>query len=225
MSGLAIAPEGYIFLGVLAGGSILLLALGAILGRWWLWAAGWTVAAAALAVTFFFRDPERVGERGPDLYLSPADGKVLAVERVEEPEYIQGPALRVSIYLSLLDVHVQRAPVAGTVEYVEHRPGGFAPASTEVATGNERTTIGIDAVDDRVVVRQMAGLVARRIVTYVNEGDPVDQGARIGLIRFGSRVDAFLPMGTEPVVEPGDRVQAGVTVLARRRGPGAEVSP
>lgn len=224
MTGLAIAAEGYIFIALLAAAAILLLGLGTWRGRWWLWVSGWMLAVAVLAVAFFFRDPERTGERGPGLYLAPADGEVMAVDRVLEPDYIQGPAVRVSIFLSVLDVHVQRSPVGGVVEHVEHRPGRFAAAWSEQAgTENERVTLGIDTGEERVVVRQIAGLVARRIVTYVEEGDQVEQGERIGLIRFGSRVDAYLPADVELHVGAGDRVLAGVTVLAAE--PEAPPSP
>lgn len=224
MTGIAIAADGYIFIAALAAASAVLLMLGTSLGRWWLWVGGWSLAVAALAVAFFFRDPDRLGESGPGLYLAPADGRVLAVEQVVEPDFIGGPAVRISIFLSLLDVHVQRSPVDGVVEHVEHRPGRFAAAwNPDAGSENERTTIGIDTGEERVVVRQIAGLVARRIVTYVEEETQVDQGERIGLIRFGSRVDAYLPPTAVVRVSPGDRVQAGTSVLATQ--PDAPPSP
>lgn len=214
MTGIGIAPDAYLLVGALSGISLLLLVVAGWLGRWPLWVAGWCVAVAALAVAFFFRDPARAGERGPALYLSPADGRILAVEQVTEPEYLRGPATRISIFLSLFDVHVQRSPVDGVVDFVEHRPGRFAAAwSEEAESENESTVIGIDAGEDRIVVRQVAGLVARRIVTYVREGDRVEQGQRIGLIRFGSRVDAYLPPEAIIDVQEGDRVRAGDTIL------------
>lgn len=217
MSGFAIAPEGQLLLAVLAALAVLLFVLAAWSGRWSLWLLGYVVTTLALAGAFFFRDPERGGPRGPGVFVAPADGQVVEVSRVEEPHYLDGPALRVSIFLSLLDVHVQRAPASGIVERVEHQPGRFGAAwSEEAGRRNESTRIGIDTGDARIVVRQVAGLVARRIVTYVAEGQRVEQGERIGLIRFGSRVEAYLPAEVEPSVRPGDRVVAGRTVIARR---------
>ena len=217
MNGLAIAPDAFLPLAVLAVLAVGLLVVAGWLGRWPLWVAGWTVAAVALSVAFFFRDPVRAGDRGTALYVAPADGRILAVEQVMEDEYLRGPATRISIFLGLLDVHVQRSPVAGVVDFVEHRPGRFAPAwSDEAESENESTLIGINAGQERVLVRQVAGLVARRIVTYVEEGELVDQGQRIGLIRFGSRVDTYLPVDAVVDVEAGQTVRAGVTVLGWR---------
>lgn len=215
MSTFGIAPDGVAFFGGLAALALLLFVVGIRLGRWPVWAAGYFVAVLSLAVAFFFRDPARVGERGPLVHLSPADGRVVGIEQVVDGRYLQGPAVRISIYLGLLDVHVQRSPVDGVVDFVEHRPGAFAPAWSERASENESTMIGIDTGEERVLVRQVAGTVARRIVTYVGEGEPVDQGERIGLIRFGSRVEAYLPPDVEVTVTVGDRVRAGTTVLAR----------
>lgn len=217
MTGIAIAADAHLLLALLAGLSLLLLGLASWRGWWPLWVAGWGIAIVALAVAFFFRDPERPGDRGPALYVAPADGLVLAVEQVEEPEYLGGPAVRVSIFLSLLDVHVQRSPVSGVVELVEHQAGAFAAASSERAgSENARTLIGINTGTERVLVRQVAGLVARRIVTYVEEGALIEQGDRIGLIRFGSRVDAYLPPETIIDVAPGQRVRGGETILGWR---------
>lgn len=217
MIGIAIAADAHLLLAVLAALAVLLLVVSSWLGRWPLWVAGWGVAVVALAVAFFFRDPDRPGERGPALYVAPADGRVLAVEEVDEPEYLGGRAIRVAIFLSLLDVHVQRSPVAGVVELVERRPGRFAAAwGDEAASRNEATVIGIRSGDERVLVRQVAGLVARRIVTHVQEGDAVEQGQRIGLIRFGSRVDAYLPPDAILDVTEGDRVWGGFTILGWR---------
>lgn len=231
MSWIGIASDAFVPLLVLVVVALGLLLLAGWRGRWALWVAGWSVAALALAVAFFFRDPERIGQRGPALYLAPADGRVMAVEQVDEPEYLRGPATRVSIFLSLFDVHIQRSPVDGVVDYVAHRPGRFAAAWSETAESeNEHTLIGINAGEERVLVRQVAGLVARRIVTYVQEGELVDQGERIGLIRFGSRVDAYLPADAVVDVRAGDHVRGGTTILGwrpsaaregARTGPGA----
>ena len=217
MSWVGIAPDATLPLAALVVTALLLLVVAGWRGWWPAWVGGWSLAVVALFVAFFFRDPERLGERGPALHLSPADGRVMAVEQVNEPEYLRGPATRVSIFLSLFDVHVQRSPVDGVVDYVAHRPGRFAAAwSDEAESENEHTLIGINAGEERILVRQVAGLVARRIVTYVGEGDLVGQGERIGLIRFGSRVDAYLPPDAVVDVRAGDRVRAGDTILGWR---------
>ena len=216
MTGIGTAADADLLVVGLVLLAVLLFSAAVRFARWPLWLAGYAVAVLVLAGAFFFRDPERIGDRGRDLVLAPADGRVLAVDRLVEPDYLAGPAIRVSIFLSLLDVHVQRSPVTGVVEYVRRREGGFAAAWSERAESeNQSTLIGIDAGHARVAVRQVTGLVARRIVTVVSEDEPVTQGQRLGLIRFGSRVDAFLPASAEVHVAPGDRVVAGTTVLAR----------
>ena len=152
------------------------------------------------------------------LVVSPGQGKVIRVEDVEEPSYLGGPARKISIFLSVLDVHVQRAPVSGTVEYKVYRPGRYAVAWADKASeDNEQASLGIVAEHGKVLVRQIAGLVARRILTDPAEGDVVQRGRRFGLIRFGSRVDLFLPMHWEVMCAVGDRVRVGSTVLARQR--------
>ena len=159
---------------------------------------------------WFFRDPERSIPQGPGLVVSPADGKVVAV--VPDPE---GPA--VAIFLNVFDVHVNRAPIAGRVESVTYRRGRFLAAFDERAGDlNEQNELVLDGPAGRVRVRQIAGLIARRIVCRVTEGRTLGPGERVGIIRFGSRVDLDLPKGTAPTVLVGDRVVAGETVVARR---------
>ncbi len=225
MSGLGIAGDGVGLLTGLAVLALLLFILGSWLGRWRIWIIGYATAVLALALAFFFRDPARAGDRGPDLFLAPADGRVVEVERIADPEYLGHEAILVAIYLGLLDVHVQRSPVAGVVDLVDHRPGGFAPTWSERAGDNEATAIGINTGQARVLVRQVAGTVARQIVTYVEEGELVEQGDRIGLIRFSSRVEAYLPADTRVLVRPGDRVRAGSTVIARTPTPATGRTP
>lgn len=215
MSGLGIAGDALPLLAALTGLALLLMGIAAWRGRWTLWLAGYSIAVLVLLVAFFFRDPVRGGERGPSIFLSPADGRVVGVERVLEPEYLERDAIRVSIYLALYDVHVQRSPVNGVVDYVERRAGRFAPAWSDRAGENESTAIGISTGQVRVLVRQVAGTIARRIVTYAEEGERVEQAERIGLIRFGSRVEAYLPVEAEVTVSEGERVRAGATVIAR----------
>lgn len=176
------------------------------------------VTIVALWVAYFFRDPERQGERGAELVISPADGRVVSVADVDEPAFLHSPAKRVSIFMNVFDVHVNRYPVSGTVRYVHYNRGKFLHAAAEKASlENEQMSVGLvsGAGAHRVLVRQIAGLIARRIANYSREGERVEQGDRMGLIRFGSRVDVLLPPFSEILVRVGERTQAGKTVLAR----------
>jgi phosphatidylserine decarboxylase len=173
--------------------------------------------AVALWVASFFRDPLPTGPRGPEYLLSPAQGHVVAVVDVDEPTYVRGAATRISIFLSVFDVHVNRYPVDGTVELVHYNPGKFLHAGRDKASlDNEQTTIGIRGPHGPLLVRQIAGSVARRIVTDARTGDPARQGERLGMIRFGSRVDLFLPKAAPArlCIRVGDKVVVGTTVLA-----------
>ena len=165
---------------------------------------------------YFFRDPERLSPPGEHLVVSPADGRVLGVDEIEQAEWIGGKALRVSIFMSVFSVHVNRFPVGGTVRHKLYRPGKFINASLDKASdNNEAMSIGVLMEDGtRVLVRQIAGLIARRIVCDVDEGDTAMRGARFGMIRFGSRVEVYLPPGSQFKVSRGDMVTAGETILA-----------
>lgn len=186
---------------------------------WPLWLLAFLLTLVALWVAYFFRDPERVGERGEELVISPADGRVVMVTEVEEPTYVGGSALRLSIFLNIFNVHVNRYPVGGTVEYVRYQPGRFFNAAAERASlENEQMSVGINTGRHRILVRQLAGLIARRIVTYSREGEVVEQGARMGIMQFGSRMDLFLPPGSPIRVRIGDRVTAGETIIAELPG-------
>jgi len=174
------------------------------------------LSGLAVAVLGFFRDPERRGPKGPGLVTSPADGKVVDIGLVEESSYMKGESLCVSIFLSLLDVHVNRYPVTGDVDHRTYEAGRFEPAWLRSASHtNERASTGIRSEDRSVLVRQIAGLAAKRVVTYARLGDRVEQGERMGLIRFGSRVDVFLPKDYTLRVSVGQRVIGGKTVLAQ----------
>ncbi len=212
-----IAREGTSFIVVAAVAATAAVLLAARLGgtAWWTLAAGLLALFAALA--FFFRDPRRRASVAPDVVLAPADGRVIEVTEAWEEEWISGPALKISIFLSLFDVHVNRYPVTGEVEYVEHRAGGFQPAWRAAAgAANERLSVGIRTPSgERVLVRQVAGLVARRIVNPSRSGDRVTAGDRMGIIRFGSRADLFLPPESRPDVAVGDRTTGGEAVVAR----------
>jgi phosphatidylserine decarboxylase len=207
------APEGRPFLAL---GILLLLGLGWVAwkrgGGWYAPLALWIPVTVWLAI--FFRDPARDGPRGEGLIIAPADGKVVSVGEVDEPDFMGGRATRVSIFMSIFDVHVNRNAVNGMVEYRDYRKGRFINASLDKASeGNERMSLGIRSTRGRVMVRQIAGLIARRIVTDPVVGEQVVQGERLGMIRFGSRVDTFLPPGTRINVRVGDRAKAGLTVI------------
>jgi len=200
-----VAPEGWPF--------ILPLAVAACIMAWmgW-WAAGVVFGVAALACLGFFRDPDRTAPGVPGAVLAPADGRVMAVVEVTDPWV--GPAVRVSIFLSPLDVHVNRAPVGGLVKNVEHAPGRFLAAyRAEASEENERCTVSLEGEAARVTVKQIAGVVARRIVCRVHPGDTLRAGERFGLIRFGSRTDLIVPRGTAVRVAVGDRVRGGESVM------------
>lgn len=173
-------------------------------------------SALVLFVVWFFRDPVPPVPEDGRLVVAPGQGKVIDIREVDEPSFLQGAARRITIFLSVFDVHVQRAPVSGTVEHRSYKPGEYAVAWLEKASeDNEQASLGITTSQGRVLVRQIAGLVARRIVTDPVEGDTVQRGDRIGLIRFGSRVDLFLPLEWEVICAVGDRVRVGATALAR----------
>lgn len=164
---------------------------------------------------YFFRDPERMPPAGEHLVVSPADGRVLEVRAEPEERFLDAPATRVSIFMSPLDVHVNRSPVTGTVERVQHTAGKFRAAFADKASlDNERNAVVLESAGRRYVVIQIAGALARRIVCRRGPGDRLGRGERFGMIMFGSRVDLFLPPDVTPRVARGDRVQAGLTVVA-----------
>lgn len=186
---------------------------------WPLWLLGFALLIIAMWVASFFRDPERVpAEAGERIVISPADGKVVLITEVDEPTFIKGRARRVSVFMNVFNVHVNRYPVTGVVQYVQATPGKFMNAIAESASlENEQTSIGLEAGPNRILVRQIAGLIARRIHTYSKVGDQARQGERMGMIRFGSRVDVFLPLDATLRVKVGDAAYAGVTALAELR--------
>jgi len=182
---------------------------------WPLWLLAFVLTLVALWVAYFFRDPERTGARGDPLVIAPADGKVVMITEVDEPAFVHGRATRISIFMNVFNVHVNRYPVSGTVRYVHRNPGKFMNAATEESSlENEQTSVGLESNGKRILVRQIAGLIARRIHTYSREGERVEQGERMGLIRFGSRVDVFVPPGSSVRVKVGDMTVAGTTVIA-----------
>ena len=206
--GIPFAKEGFPFIGVAAG--ITLIA-------GWL---GWVPVAVAAAVltlfvSWFFRNPPREIPQGPGLIVSPGDGKVLAVEEEFEPRYLKDRAVRISIFLNVFDVHINRIPCEGIIEDVQYQPGLFLVASKPHATvKNEQNAVMIKTVEGaKVLCVQVAGLIARRIVWWVHPKDPAVRGERYGLIRFGSRMDTYVPVGTVIKIAVGDRVKGGETIL------------
>jgi phosphatidylserine decarboxylase len=183
-----------------------------------LWAFEWQAAALAalvlaVAVALFFRDPPREIPRGEGLLLAPADGTVVQVTPYSGDE-LGGKATQLSIFLSVLDVHVNRAPFPAVVERVDYRAGGFRLAwDNEASVANEQNLIVLKAPEGRLAVKQIAGFLARRIVCRVVTGQKLEAGERIGMIRFGSRVDLIVPAGAEVYVKPGDRVKGGISVV------------
>ena len=184
---------------------------------------GWLLIGIAIWVGAFFRDPVRTTPLGDRLIIAPADGLVTMIARVAPPPEIRGPeglsdgdCTRVSIFMSVFDVHINRSPITGRIRRIAYVPGKFVNADLDKASeDNERQYFLIEGADGlKIGMTQIAGLVARRILSFVREGDEVEAGQRIGLIRFGSRVDVFLPAGTSPRVLLGQRAIAGETVLA-----------
>jgi phosphatidylserine decarboxylase len=169
---------------------------------------------------WFFRDPEREAPHDERLVISPADGRVVAVVPEREDRYLNALATRVSIFMSPLDVHVNRSPVTGTVRQVQHTAGKFRAAfSDKSSLDNERNAVVLESGGRRFLMVQIAGALARRIVCHVGPGDRLERGQRFGMIMFGSRVDVFLPPGVQPVVKKGERVRAGVSALGRVQEP------
>ena len=177
------------------------------------WAAGFAALGAFFA--YFFRDPERVVPVDDGLVVSPADGKVMHAGPADTRWSPPGDWKQVTIFLSPMDVHINRTPVDGLVTRVEYRAGKFLPAYKEEASGNELNEIWLDHHGEPVVVRQIVGVLARRIVCRIVEGQQLERGERIGLMKFGSRMDVFLPRHAELTVNVGQQTVAGETVLAR----------
>ncbi len=171
-----------------------------------------------LIVLQFFRHPVREIKTPEDnsLVYAPADGKVVVIEEAMEPEYFKDKRLQVSIFMSPVNVHVNRNPISGIVKYFRYHPGKFLVAwHPKSSTENERTTVVIGNSRGEILLRQIAGALAKRIINYLHEGEQVKQGSEMGFIKFGSRVDVFLPLGAKVEVELGQKVRANVTVIAR----------
>ena len=213
-----IAREGYTIIAVVAVLAVLLVGGGLWTDTWWVRGPVWAVAVGALVFTlYFFRDPERTppAEAREDGLLAPADGRVVQVVEEPEPLYLDGPAQRVSIFLSPLDVHVNRVPARGIIEYVRYRPGDYLVAwHPKASEKNERSELGVrHPSGTKVLFKQIAGAVARRIEYHLAEGDTVAAGDRFGIVKFGSRMDVLVPPHVSLTVQEGQTVRAGESVI------------
>jgi phosphatidylserine decarboxylase len=207
-------------------GGLIAILLGFGIGHWLIWLG----LIFTLFCFYFFRDPERTTPQRPGIFVAPADGRVVSVTQAAPPaELGLGSDLRwrVSIFLSVLDVHVNRVPATGVVTRIAYRHGAFVSASLDKAsTANERNALAIRLADGReIAVVQIAGLIARRILCQVTEGDPVRMGDRFGIIRFGSRTDLYLPPGVKPLVAEGQTMIGGETVIAEESAPPLAADP
>jgi len=183
----------------------------------WRWTAAVSLALLGFTISFY-RDPERQISADPRDIVAPADGRIVEIKRVTESHYVKGEATMVAIFLSVFDVHVQRMPIAGQIKFVKYAPGKFLDVRDPQSSAlNESRYVGIEGADGyRVTVRQIAGLIARRIVGWADEGTQLAKGERFGMIRFGSRVELYLPPGADVVAEVGEYAKGGETILARR---------
>jgi len=184
---------------------------------WPLWLVAFVLTVLVIWVAYFFRDPERTGPRGRDLVISPADGRVIEVVEVDEPAFLQGRAIRISVFMNVFNVHSNRAPVDGAVQKRWYHSGSFLNAALDKASSdNERNALWFRTRSGHdVTCVQIAGLIARRILCYVEEGAQLVRGQRYGFIRFGSRVDVYLPLDAEVQATLGDKVYAAESVIAR----------
>ena len=210
-----IAPEGRWFIAIawVIAAALVFAALRYGTLSWWVVALIWL--ALAIWVVAFFRDPSRSGQRGERLILAPADGKVVSIVETEEPAFFGGRAVRISIFMNVFNCHVNRYPTDGIVRYRHYNRGKFGHAAAEKSSlDNEQSSVGLVTTRGKVLIRQIAGLIARRIVTDHDVGTTVRQGERMGMIRFGSRVDLFLPTDTRILVKTGENTLVGVSVVA-----------
>ena len=213
---MSFAREGWPFIGIGIAAVVISFIAALHYRSWPLWLLALLITVVALWCAYFFRDPERTGPRGADLIVAPADGKVLMITDVDEPLFIGGRATRISIFMNIFNVHVNRYPVDGRVDFVHYNKGKFLNAAAAPSSlANEQMSVGITTPSGvKILTRQIAGLIARRIVTYSKVGDQAHQGERFGIIRFGSRVDVFVPTDAVVNARLGDITTAGTTVLA-----------
>jgi phosphatidylserine decarboxylase len=208
LSAFPVAKAGYPFIGAAAVTTIILAILG-------LKILTLLVLAVTFFICFFFRDPDRYIPEKPGAVVSPADGKVIIAEKVAKNPFREDECIKISIFMNVFNVHVNRIPYTGTIEKINYHPGKFFTANLDKAsTDNEQNAILLEMEDGkRICFVQIAGLVARRIICYINEGDRVERGRRFGLICFGSRLDVYLPADTKINVSVGDKINAGTSIL------------
>ena len=203
-----ISRDAWLYLAILAFLAVL---------AYWVWP--WLVILPGilfLFITYFFRNPERDIQTDEFMLVSPADGVVMDVERVFEDQFLNGESIRVRIFLSIFNVHVNRSPMAGEVVFRAYRPGKMIPAfKSHASEMNEKNYVGIQNDHLEILVTQVTGFIARRIVCWVYKGDKVGKGERFGLIKFGSCSEIFVPTNVEIMVSPGDKVRGGVSVIGR----------
>ncbi len=206
---LKFAPEGYPFISLTAVATIAsFIFLGGL--------AAALPLVLTLFVAYFFRDPERQAPEGDNIFVSPADGRILQIQTVLEEKFLKNKAVEISIFMSPLNVHVNRAPCAGVVESVVYTPGAFISAfKPEASISNENIAMHLKGSSGSILVRQVAGAVARRVVCRARKGDALKKGERYGIIKFSSRLDVYLPENTEIKVKTGDPVRAGETIIGQ----------
>ncbi|KYZ77154.1 phosphatidylserine decarboxylase [Anaerosporomusa subterranea] len=211
MTNSPIVKEGHTYILILA---VITIILGVTLSPYWSIVPG-TITAF---VMFFFRNPRRNVPEDPSLILSPADGTVMSVSEVFEDQFLNAPGVKVSIFLSVFDVHVNRSPVEGDIKFQQYTCGRFKPAfKASAGFENERHAIGLECGDMKILVTQIAGLIARRIVSWVTVGSLLERGQRYGMIKFGSCTEVVVPLNVDIVVKKGDRVVGGETIIGRVR--------
>lgn len=204
-----IVKEGYVYIAILA---CLTVIVAIVMNLYWSVIPGVFLAF----VTFFFRNPNRDIPEDDILVVSPADGKVMSVTEIYDDEFLHETAIKVSIFLSVLNVHVNRSPIAGEIIYQQYTCGRFRPAyKASAGCENERHSIGIENDRLKVLVTQVAGILARRIVSWVTLGNNLEQGERYGMIKFGSCTEVIMPQSVEVLVKPGDQVRGGETIIGR----------
>ncbi|MDI9320757.1 MAG: phosphatidylserine decarboxylase family protein [Phycisphaerales bacterium] len=216
---MTIHREGYKYIGM----ATVLFAVIAWLNQHFLWEIWWLYWSIQviffllwLWIVWFFRIPNRIFTKGENLVIAPADGKVVVIEQTVETEYFKDKRLQVSIFMSPLNVHVNRSPIKGEVKYMKYHPGKYLVAwHPKSSTENERTTVVVGNQQTTLLMRQIAGALARRICYYVKEGQAIAQNEEFGFIRFGSRVDIYFPVGTQIDVKIGQKVKGGMTILAK----------
>jgi phosphatidylserine decarboxylase len=203
-----VVREGLVFIFPLLSISVFLWILG--ISAW-----AWFFSLLTVFVISFFRDPERSIPAGDKAILSPADGKIIRLESCTEERFLKGPAIKVSIFMSVFNVHVNRIPLSGRIAEVAYRPGKFVSANLDKASAaNEQNALLLEAAEGtKLLFVQIAGLIARRIVCWVRKGDPVERGRRFGMIRFGSRMDVYLPPNVQIQARLGQKVYGGQTIL------------